>query len=222
VFPHLGSNDISFSSYYLNDKYVELKYRKKMQLKSSICQAKGWFQKTQEFLNDLEKGFWSGKIERGVYCQAKGWFQKTQEFSNDLKKGFWSGKMEGEKIDSHEKVLKMFSPLKMLNSPFSKERDFLSFSSFISLFYAPSLLRMNSEIFEMFVEKKIQTFFQMGWKWLHQDLWNWGSCKKIIDGGCISLNGLMHANKFWVRLAAKFCEGKINLKNSKAQEELIP
>jgi hypothetical protein len=32
----------------------------------------------------------------------------------------------------------------------------------------------------------------------------------------------MHANKFWVRLAAKFCEGKINLKNSKAQEELIP
>jgi hypothetical protein len=110
-----------------------------MQLKSSICQAKGWFQKTQEFLNDLEKGFWSGKIERGVYCQAKGWFQKTQEFSNDLKKGFWSGKMEGEKIDSHEKVLKMFSPLKMLNSPFSKERDFLSFSSFISLFYAPSL-----------------------------------------------------------------------------------
>jgi hypothetical protein len=32
--------------------------------------------------------------------------------------------MEGEKMDSHRKVLKMFSPSKILNSPFSKERDF--------------------------------------------------------------------------------------------------
>jgi hypothetical protein len=32
-------------------------------------------------------------------------------------------------------------------------------------------LRMNSRIFEMFEEKTFfQTFFQMGWKWLHQDL----------------------------------------------------
>jgi hypothetical protein len=30
---------------------------------------------------------------------------------------------------------------------------------------------MNLEIFEMFEEKTIfSTFFQMGWKWLHQDL----------------------------------------------------
>jgi hypothetical protein len=51
-------------------------------------------------------------------------------------------------MDSHKKVLKMFSPLKILNSPFSKERDFWSFSFFLSFFlcfflslffYAPSL-----------------------------------------------------------------------------------
>jgi hypothetical protein len=32
----LAQKDISFSSYHLKDKYVELKYRKRMQLKSSI------------------------------------------------------------------------------------------------------------------------------------------------------------------------------------------
>jgi hypothetical protein len=56
--------------------------------------------------------------------------------------------MEGEKIDLYEKVLKKFSPLKILNTPFSKEREIWSFSSFLffvyaslslSLFYAPSL-----------------------------------------------------------------------------------
>jgi hypothetical protein len=36
AFPHLGPKDISFSSYYLKHKYVELKQRKRMQLKSSI------------------------------------------------------------------------------------------------------------------------------------------------------------------------------------------
>jgi hypothetical protein len=41
-------------------------------------------------------------------------------------------------MDSHRKVLKMFSPLKILNSPFSKERDFWSFSSSL-FFYALSL-----------------------------------------------------------------------------------
>jgi hypothetical protein len=84
---------------------------------------------------------------------------------------------------------------------------------------------MNSGIFEIFEEKInfFQTFFHMGWKWLHQDLWNWECCEKFIGGGCIPRNGLMHTNKFfWVRLAAKFCEGKIILKNSKAQEEHIP
>jgi hypothetical protein len=66
-----------------------------------------------------------------------------------LEKGFSSGKMEGEKMISHGKILKMFSPLKILNSPFSRERErllelfFLSlffYASFFSLFfYAPSL-----------------------------------------------------------------------------------
>jgi hypothetical protein len=58
-------------------------------------------------------------------------------------------------MDSYEKVLKMFSPLKILNSPFSKERDFYTFSPipffsmllFLSFFlYSASLLRMNLEI----------------------------------------------------------------------------
>jgi hypothetical protein len=102
---------------------------------------------------------WSSSIGKEcnsshVYCQAKGWFQKSQEFSNDLEKGFRSGKMEGEKMDSHEKVLKMFSPLKILNSPFSKETfgAFLPFSFFSMLLFlfflcSVSLLRMNSGIF---------------------------------------------------------------------------
>jgi hypothetical protein len=38
-------------------------------------------------------------------------------------------------MDSHGKVLKMFSPIKILNSPFSKERDFWSFSSFRFYFF---------------------------------------------------------------------------------------
>jgi hypothetical protein len=57
VFAHLGSKDISFSSYHLKDKYVELKHRKKCNSSQVYCQAKGWFQKSQEFSNDLEKGF---------------------------------------------------------------------------------------------------------------------------------------------------------------------
>jgi hypothetical protein len=32
----LAQKDISFSSYHLKDKYVEIKHRKRMQLKSSI------------------------------------------------------------------------------------------------------------------------------------------------------------------------------------------
>jgi hypothetical protein len=126
---------------------------------------------------------WSSSIGKEcnsskIYCQAMGWIQKSQESLNDLEKGFRSAKMEGEKMDSYGKVLKMFSPLKILNSPFSNERDFWSFSSFIFfsmllfLFFLcyVSLLRMNSGIFEMFKEKTFfQTFFQMGWKWLHHD-----------------------------------------------------
>jgi hypothetical protein len=118
---------------------------------------------------------WSSSIGKEcsssqLYCQAKGWFQKSQEFSNDLEKGFLSGKMEGEKMDAQGKVLKMFFTLKILNSPFSKQRllelFFLSlfFYAYFSLFFPffISLLRMNSGIFEMFQEK---TIFKLYFKW---------------------------------------------------------
>jgi hypothetical protein len=73
-------------------------------------------------------------------------------------------------MDSHGKVLKMFSHLKILNSPFSKETfgAFLPFSFlgfFFSLFFPMlvSLLRMNSGNFEIFEEKII--FFKLSFKW---------------------------------------------------------
>jgi hypothetical protein len=74
--------------------------------------------------------------------------------------------MEGEEMDSPGKVLKM------LNSPFSKERDFWSFLylfgyAFFSLFLllcSISLLRMNSGIFEIFEDKTI--FFKLSFKWV--------------------------------------------------------
>jgi hypothetical protein len=62
----------------------------------------------------------------------------------------------GEKMDSHRKVLKMFSPLKILNSPFSKETfgAFLPFSflmlPFLSSYFflcSVCLLRTNSGSF---------------------------------------------------------------------------
>jgi hypothetical protein len=112
---------------------------------------------------------WSSSIGKEcnsyqVYYQSKEWFQKSQEFSNGLEKGFWSGKIEWEKMDSHEKVLKMFSPLKILNSPLSKERLLELF--FLSLFFLCSvfLLRMNSGIFEMF-EERTNVFFKLSLKW---------------------------------------------------------
>jgi hypothetical protein len=181
---------------------------------------------------------WSSSIGREcnssqLYCQAKGWFQKSQEFSNNLENGFSSGKMEGEKMDSHGKVLKMFSPLKILNSPFSKYREFWSFSSFLffsmllslSFFLCSvSLPRMNSRIFEMFEEK--QKKFKLSFKW------DGSGYTKIYEIRGVAENlSTVDANPrmdlctpiiFLVSLAAKFCEGKIILKNSKAQEEHIP
>jgi hypothetical protein len=78
--------------------------------------------------------------------------------------------MEGERMDSHRKVLKMFS--QNIEFPFFKrEREFCSFSSFLFFFYASfslfflcsvSLLRMNLGIFEMFEEK---TNFKLPFKW---------------------------------------------------------
>jgi hypothetical protein len=78
VFPHLGSTDIPFSSYPLKAKYVELMGK--------------------------DKGYNSSH----AYCQVKGWSKKSYEtFSNNFGKGFENGMMEGEKIDSHKKILKL-------------------------------------------------------------------------------------------------------------------
>jgi hypothetical protein len=154
---------------------------------------------------------WSSSIGKEcnssqVYCQAKGWLQKSQEFSNDLEKGFWSGKMEGEKNGLTWKSFENIFSSQNIECPFFKRERLLELFFLSPFFYASfslfflfsvSLLRMNSGIFEMFEEKTIvfQTFFQMGWKWLHQNLWNWGSCRKFIGGECIPWNGLMHGNK---------------------------
>jgi hypothetical protein len=105
-----------------------------------------------------------------VYCQAKGWFQKSQEFSDDLKKSFWSGKMEGEKMDSHGKVLKMFSRLKILNSPFSKETfgAFLPFSFFRLLFlsiFPYARLFIEDELGEFWNIWGENNFFKLSFKW---------------------------------------------------------
>jgi hypothetical protein len=137
---------------------------------------------------------WTSSIEKEcnssqVYCQAKGWFQKSQEFSNDLEKSFWSGKIEGEKMDSHKKVLKMFSPLKILNSPFSKERDFWSFSSFLffsillflSFFYAPSLCWGWTHGFLKFLRRE-QFYFKLSFKW------DGSSYTKIYEIGGVAEN----------------------------------
>jgi hypothetical protein len=66
---------------------------------------------------DKDKGYNSSD----AYCQVKAWSKKSYEtFSNDFEKGFENGMMEGEKMDSHKKILKLkcFSPLKILTSPF--------------------------------------------------------------------------------------------------------
>jgi hypothetical protein len=121
VFSHLGSTDIHFSSYPLKTKYVELMCKDKVYNSSHAC------------------------------CQVKGWSKKSYEtFSNDFGKGFGNG-MEGEKMDSHKKILKLkcFSPLKILISPFYLQRllelsffqYFLSLS--LSLFNAPSFLGLG-------------------------------------------------------------------------------
>jgi hypothetical protein len=74
VFPHLGSTNISFSSYPQKSKYVEL-----------IGEDKGY-------------------NSSHVYWQVKGWSKKSCKiFSNDFGKGFWNGMMEDKKMGSYKK-----------------------------------------------------------------------------------------------------------------------
>jgi hypothetical protein len=58
-------------------------------------------------------------------------------------------------MDSHRKVLKMFSPLKILNSPFQKRKTFVAFlplSFFLCFFF--SLFSM----FRLFIEDELGDF----------------------------------------------------------------
>jgi hypothetical protein len=77
--------------------------------------------------------------------------------------------------------------------PFFKRETFgtflpFSFLCFFFFFYALSLYWGWTQGFlKCLRRKQFQTFFQMGWKWLHQDLWNWGTCGKTIGGGCMYL-----------------------------------
>jgi mRNA-degrading endonuclease YafQ of YafQ-DinJ toxin-antitoxin module len=103
VFPHLISTDIPFSSYPLKAKYVEL------------------------------MGKYKGYNSSHIYCQVKGWSKKTYEtFPNDFGKDFKNSMMEGEKMDSHKKILRLkcFSALKILTSPFYLHR-------LLELFFLP-------------------------------------------------------------------------------------
>jgi hypothetical protein len=80
---------------------------------------------------------------------------------------FEVAKWRGEKMDSHGKVLKMFYPLKILNSPFSKERLLELF--FLSLFYASFSFSMLC----LFIEDELRDFwnvwgennFKLSFKW---------------------------------------------------------
>jgi hypothetical protein len=73
-----------------------------------------------------------------AYCQVKGWSKKSYKtFSNDSGKGFENVMMEGEKMDSRKKILMLrcFSPLKILTSPFYLHRLLELFFFFLPLFF---------------------------------------------------------------------------------------
>jgi hypothetical protein len=59
-------------------------------------------------------------------------------------------------MDSHRKVLKIFSPLKILNSHFQKRETFGSFLPF-SFFYV-SFLSLSFSILCLFIEDELRNF----------------------------------------------------------------
>jgi hypothetical protein len=146
VFRHLGSTDIPFLSYPLKAKYVELMGK--------------------------DKGYNSSHAN----CQVKGWSKMSYEtFSNDFGKGFEIVMMDGEKMDSHKKILKLkcFSPLKILTSPFYSQRHlelfffFLFFQYFFSLFFSMLHLFEDLRILMINEEKhSLKISFQMKWNGL--------------------------------------------------------
>jgi hypothetical protein len=107
---------------------------------------------------------------------------------------------------------------------------FLPFSFFLCFFlslffYSPSLYWGWTQGFLKCLRRKhfFQTFFQMGWKWLHQDLWNWESCGKFIGGGSIPWNGLMHANKlFFGEASSEISQRKNDFEKFKSSRRTHP
>jgi hypothetical protein len=87
----------------------------------------------------------------------------------------------------------------------------------------------------LFIEDELRDFFEMFDEktiFKHSFKWDASGCTKIYEIGGVAENlstvdaypkmDLCMPINFWVRLVAKFHEGKIILKNSKAQEEIIP
>jgi hypothetical protein len=70
-------------------------------------------------------------------------------------KGFLKWLNGGEENGLTQKNLKMFSPLKILNSPFSKERDFWSFSSFP---FFPCFFFSLFSMLRLFIEDELGDF----------------------------------------------------------------
>jgi hypothetical protein len=106
VFPHLGSTDISFSSYPLKAKYVKLMGK--------------------------DKGYNSSH----VYSQVKWWSKKSCEiFLNNFGKGFWNGMVEGKKMGSYKMDFEvaMFFSSQNIDFPFLFEETLRAFL-FLSLF----------------------------------------------------------------------------------------
>jgi hypothetical protein len=122
VFPHLSATDISFSSYPLKAKYMQLMGK--------------------------DKGYNSSH----AYCQLKSWSKKSYEtFSNDFGKDFENGMMEGEKMNSRKNILKLkcFSALKILTSPFYLQR-LLELFFFLPLFFNTFSLSISFSMLRLF------------------------------------------------------------------------
>jgi hypothetical protein len=106
-------------------------------------------------------------------------------FSNNFGKGFENGMMEGEKMDSRKKILMLrcFSPLKILTSPFYLQRllklffFFLFFNTFsLSLF---SMLCLFEDLGILMINEEKNTlqnflFRWNGMEWLSHDYGNGG------------------------------------------------
>jgi hypothetical protein len=113
----LAQKDISYSFYHLKNKYVELKHRKRMQLKSSIAKLRDGFKRVKNF-----QMIWKRVFEVVKWKGRNGLTRKS--FENI----FSSEKLEFP-FFKRERLLEIFFLSLFFYSPF-----FLFF-----FFYAPSL-----------------------------------------------------------------------------------